>query len=718
MNILVAINKQYISKLEVLLESIFENNHVQTDIYLLHSELDNNDILRLHDFCKKSSDSTNKPKVLNDIYVDSRMFSNVQINIPGLSIETYYRLLASEILPDSVDRILYLDADIIVDGSLNKLYNIDFCGSVAAVCADTIANFRDDIRTRIGLSKAGTYFNAGVILLNMDVWRKVVTPERVIKILQSGQAFPFHDQDILNILLDNKLLYVNAFVYNFEVVLARDYSEYYKNVVLPIKQKPIIYHYAGDQNAKPWNKGFNCADFNKYYWKYAGVVINQLEDFQNSSSQIDDLKKELAFNQARVNKFRRYFNITNHWLKLENTGNHIEHYFRQKNLFNIAVYGWGELGHRLYEALKGTDVHIDYAIDRNKKELSDILTRSLSDNILPDVDAVIVTPVMDFEAISNELQQKYLCPIISIEDIISFCEKPAPEHYEKSVSVIVPLYNGLHYINSIVNMLERNYKIDSELKIELIFVNDKPDDIIDLSSVTSNILDIKVINHQDNKGIHASRVDGLEIASGKYVVFLDQDDIFDDKYLHSQLERIQEGDAVVCNGYTTDREYNGLIYPHFGKIQSCVDEWFALTCDNRIVSPGQVLIKKDSIPACWKHHILSKNGVDDYFLWISMFEQKAEFKINEDIIFTHTFCGNNLSNNYGKMKEAMEEFIQVLTETADVFYSPTLKDFFCKIYTYHIMEINRSWCLWEDDLKGYEEVHKLVTDMREKINGT
>ena len=333
MNILVAINKQYISKLEVLLESIFTNNPIETNVYLLHSELDNADIMRLQDFCRERVGDLNTPKRLHAISVEGSTFCDVKIDIPGLSIETYYRLLAAEILPHDIDRILYLDADIIVDGSLDEFYNIDFCGNAAAVCADTIANFKEDIRSRIGLSKEGTYFNAGVILLNMTV----VTREKVVEILQSGKSFPFHDQDILNLLLDKNLVYVNAFVYNFEVVLARDYSEYYKNIILPLKQKPIIYHYAGDQKAKPWNMGYNCADFNKYYWKYAGTLVSQTEGLLGASGQVEELRRELKYAQARVDKFKCYFDVTNHWLELENNGKRIEDYFHRNNMFHIVI---------------------------------------------------------------------------------------------------------------------------------------------------------------------------------------------------------------------------------------------------------------------------------------------------------------------------------------------------------------------------------------------
>ena len=418
MNILVAINRNYITKLEVLLESIFSNNEVDVKIYLLHSELLIEDIERLKNFCNVKKIEDGISRELHAICVKDHIFDHIVIDIPGLSIETYYRLIAAELLPDDLDRILYLDADIIVNGSLMYFYNIDFKGNAAAVCEDTIANFREDIRTRIGLSKEGTYFNAGVILFHMPKWKKYITKEKVTELLTNGRYYPFHDQDILNILLDGKLLYMPSFIYNFEVVLVRDFKEYYEKNVKALKISPIIYHYAGDQCAKPWNQNFNCGDLNKYYWKYAGPMEKYFVKDCESCETLKLLNEEFVRIQGRYDKFKRYFDVTNRWLELQQNDWKVEEYFKQKGYEHIAVYGLGEFGSRLADALSYSNIIIDYAIDRKKIKNKRIEVKNFEEDELPEVDAVVVTPFMVFESVQKALQTRYSCPIISIEEII------------------------------------------------------------------------------------------------------------------------------------------------------------------------------------------------------------------------------------------------------------------------------------------------------------
>lgn len=715
MNILVAINRNYITKLEVLMESIFSNNEIEIEVYLLYSELLAEDIIHLENFCEEK---TRKDGVLRKLYaigVKEQLFDHVVIDIPGLSIETYYRLMASDLLPDDLDRILYLDADIIVDGSLADFYNVDFKGNAAAVCEDTIANFKEDIRTRIGLAKEGTYFNAGVILFNMPEWRKHVTKEKVKELLMSGRQYPFHDQDILNILLEKKLLYMPSFLYNFEVVLVRDFKEYFEKNVKALKISPVIYHYAGDQGAKPWNHYFNCGDFNKYYWKYAGTLEQFLERDCEHCDRLNVLNEEKVQLQGRYNKFKRYFDLANRWLELEQHNWKVEEYFLQNGYQHIAVYGLGEFGTRLADALLHSNVVIDYAIDRRKIENPWIDVKKCCKDELPDVDVVVVTPFMVFDSVQKELKARYSCPIISIEEIIFSVNVEKLFEIEKTISIIVPLYRGKKYISDICRMISRNQGNAETYRLELLIVNDDPDMIVTKLDIPIEGLDIKIINHIERIGIHGSRLDGLNAASGTYVVFLDQDDKIADDYIKYQMQVIGDYDAVVCNGHMTDREYDGPIYPKFGAIEVCQDEWVYMVCDNRIVSPGQVIINKRAVPECWRKHILKKNGVDDYFLWISMFESGAKIQINDRALFTHTFNGENLSNNYEKMQDAMEEFQQLLMETDDIFKSRMLKEFFIKIYAYHIMERKWKWNLWEEDLAGYEEVHKLVEDTRARL---
>lgn len=688
MNILVAVNRNYISKLKVLIESIRFNNKVKLDVFLFHSELLDEDIDELNQFISKNNRSE-----LHAIRVDAKIFSGINIDIPGLSIETYYRLMASELLPSNIDRILYLDVDIIVDGSLYEFYNIDFEDKVAVVCEDTIASFRDDIRTRIGLSKEGKYFNAGVILFNMNKWRETISYKEIKQILLSGVKYPFHDQDILNILLDGKLKYISPFIYNFEIVLGRDYIDYYIKNVEKSDIKPIIYHYAGDINAKPWNTSFNCGDFNKYYWKYAGSF---LEESKNSteSDTIKALRNEIELKEYRISKFKSYFNLLNVWKSIENKNKNIDSFFEFNRIKKIAIYGFGELGKRLYDdIMRRNSLEIVYAIDKKKINNTFIDVKTMEDE-LPEVDAIIVSAIMDFEEICKVLEKKVSCPIISLDEVISY----ADGNVQTYLDVIVPLYNGKKFLSSIVNMLEKNAIKADNIAITLIIVNDYPEEVIDKECIKSNKISILIVNHEKNLGIHQTRIDGLNMATGEYVLFLDQDDEISDDYFSSQLEKIGHADAIVCNGNIIDKRQNikTVIYPTWCNINKCISEWTNLICDNRIISTGQVLIRRGGIPEVWKKSILKKNGIDDYLLWIIMLEKSCKFEVNDNCIFSHIMTGNNTSSNNAKTIEAMEEMLEVVNKSRDIFCNDEFKEMFLKTYKYHILERTYNYDLPEE----------------------
>ena len=78
----------------------------------------------------------------------------------------------------------------------------------------------------------------------------------------------------------------------------------------------------------------------------------------------------------------------------------------------------GELGSRLYEELRGTSVEVKYAIDKDAMSVySDIDVLELEDD-LPNVDAIVVTAVFAYDSISENLEDKISCPILSLGDIV------------------------------------------------------------------------------------------------------------------------------------------------------------------------------------------------------------------------------------------------------------------------------------------------------------
>lgn len=129
--------------------------------------------------------------------------------------------------------------------------------------------------------------------------------------------------------------------------------------------------------------------------------------------------KQVTEKSRKVDKFKGYYNMLIQWLIIKQEGKNLAEYFEKNNYKSIAIYGMGEMGNRLYDELKNTDINIKYAVDKNASS-----TYSELDVIDPDesdweeVDAVIVTATFAFDDIEEKLSSKIDYPIISLEDVV------------------------------------------------------------------------------------------------------------------------------------------------------------------------------------------------------------------------------------------------------------------------------------------------------------
>lgn len=131
-------------------------------------------------------------------------------------------------------------------------------------------------------------------------------------------------------------------------------------------------------------------------------------------------QKEKKLKDDRINKFKKYFDVTNEWIRLKNEGRNLTEFFEKNKWSKIAIYGMGELGNRLAEELEGSSITIEYAIDK-KESIShpEIKIKSMQDN-LPPVDVIVVTPFFMYDAVEAELMELVEYPVISIEDVVLF----------------------------------------------------------------------------------------------------------------------------------------------------------------------------------------------------------------------------------------------------------------------------------------------------------
>ena len=166
------------------------------------------------------------------------------------------RLFAAELLPETVNRFLYLDSDMIVRHSLIPLFDGDLAGNIAAVCAEPTI-YRD--------ISAGPYFNSGMMLIDRGRWMEEKITDRCMEYYrQKNGMLSFVDQDILNAVLSGRVKFVSQrwnfftnYVYESYASLT-DRAPWYAGICAKedyerSRKDPSVVHFAGDE--RPWLSG-------------------------------------------------------------------------------------------------------------------------------------------------------------------------------------------------------------------------------------------------------------------------------------------------------------------------------------------------------------------------------------------------------------------------------------------------------------------------------
>jgi lipopolysaccharide biosynthesis glycosyltransferase len=162
MNIVCACDANFIAHLATMLLSFVENNERhRTRIFVL---------------CDGSLTGREKLAVMFDRHrVDLSLISIEDSFLQGLFVSyhiarvAYARLLMGELLPPEIDRVIYLDCDLIIRGDLSDLWNVNLEGKTVVA----VREVTDYIwHSKLGLPPGAPYFNNGVMLIDLDRWRK------------------------------------------------------------------------------------------------------------------------------------------------------------------------------------------------------------------------------------------------------------------------------------------------------------------------------------------------------------------------------------------------------------------------------------------------------------------------------------------------------------------------------------------------------------------
>lgn len=264
MNILFSTDDKYVMPLVVLMTSIGINSKSKKHYYVIvdesftkHSEQIISKTASLY------GDDVSFCKVTNEL-ISKIPFANAEMP-PGLSIATYYRLFLTELLPLDVHKILYLDVDMIVRHSLDLLWDTDVNDCAIAAVPDMDEQSHINSK-RLPYPMETGYFNAGMLLINVDYWREHQLFAKFFDFVWHNRKLLLaHDQDTLNCFFYNKKRTLPA-TYNFQngfIYRNANYNGEFAKTIESSKHNPAIVHYTC---SKPWN--LDCNNPMMYAWFY------------------------------------------------------------------------------------------------------------------------------------------------------------------------------------------------------------------------------------------------------------------------------------------------------------------------------------------------------------------------------------------------------------------------------------------------------------------
>lgn len=261
------IDENYIMQCCTTLASVMYNNkEEQISFHILANDISQKSKKIISDEVEKFSQDVFFYDILDKDIESYSIYGNGHI-----SMATYYRLLVADMLPTNIHKLIYIDCDLVVNGSIKELWDIDVsCYAIAAV--EDMWSGKSDNYVRLSYPQEDTYFNAGVLLINLDYWRQHQIGQVSMEYAKKHEDSLVHnDQDILNALLHDKKLLI-PFRWNIQDGFLRNKRRIRKQALprlLKELEHPVIIHYTGHR--KPWL--YYCLHpYQKLFFKYLDMT--------------------------------------------------------------------------------------------------------------------------------------------------------------------------------------------------------------------------------------------------------------------------------------------------------------------------------------------------------------------------------------------------------------------------------------------------------------
>ena len=188
-----------------------------------------------------------------------------------ISAATYFRCFLPSILPETVDKAIYIDCDLLVVGNIRPFWNIDIKGYAVGAVEDMWSG-KPEHYQRLQYPESDAYFNAGVLLLNLGYWRENDIEEEIkAYIKEHPDRLLYNDQDALNGVLHSRRKLI-PFRWNMQDGFFRRKRKIRPSTIEEVDREmphTAIIHFTGSK--KPWHD--NCLHpCRKLYFKYLNMT--------------------------------------------------------------------------------------------------------------------------------------------------------------------------------------------------------------------------------------------------------------------------------------------------------------------------------------------------------------------------------------------------------------------------------------------------------------
>jgi lipopolysaccharide biosynthesis glycosyltransferase len=268
----------------------FNDHNCDANIYILDCGIEEANKQKILELCsgKNAVFFVDAKKTLDGLDYD--------LNLDRGSIASYARLFIGSMLPETVDKVIYLDSDTIVRDSLKELFTISIEPFILGGVRDSFSVLNKKV---FGIKKGELFINAGVLLIDLYKWRKEGVEEKIYKLLDKKKKIFQGDQGVINTIFHGNvkelpLKYdVMSYLYDFtyeEMMTYRKPDNYYdKDVVAEASLNPIIVHFSSSfASERPWNTYKNENPFYDEWKQYylGNVHVGKDRKIKNSKNKI------------------------------------------------------------------------------------------------------------------------------------------------------------------------------------------------------------------------------------------------------------------------------------------------------------------------------------------------------------------------------------------------------------------------------------------------